>query len=140
MKFENKDVLKKFESYPVEIREKLEYLRSLIFAVAREDKINDIEETLKWGEPSYLSKRGSTLRIDWKKKNPERYSIYFNCNTKLIYTFKEIYPDTFNYVGNREIFFGLDEALPTEELKHCIALSLKYHSVKKLPLLGVFST
>ncbi len=136
MKSENKDVLNKFDSYPTEARAKLEYLRSLIFEVAKEEKIEDIEETLKWGEPSYISKKGSTLRIDWKKKQPEQYSMYFNCNTKLINTFKELYPDTFNYVGNREMFFKLNEALPIKELKHCIALSLKYHEIKKLPLLG----
>jgi len=136
MKIENIDVLKKFEAYPAEKRDRLEHLRSLIFEVAKEEKIKDIEETLKWGEPSYSSKRGSTLRIGWNKKKPEQYSMYFNCKTKLISTFKEIYPDTFNYAGNREIFFTLDEALPTKELKHCISLSLKYHEIKKLPLLG----
>ena len=132
----NTSVLKKFDSYPAQIRDKLESLRSLIFEVAQEEKIENIEETLKWGEPSYVSKKGSILRIGWKKKEPGQYSMYFNCNTKLVDTFKEIYPDTFNYVGNREIFFKLDETLPSKELKHCIALSLKYHEIKQLPLLG----
>jgi len=137
MKIENSDVLDKFDSYPADVKDKLENLRSIIFAVAKEEKIEDIEETLKWGEPSYISKKGSTLRIGWKKKAPEHYSMYFNCNTKLISTFKEIYPDTFNYIGNREISFRLDEALPIEELKLCISLALKYHEIEKLPLLGV---
>jgi len=136
-KIKNAEAQKKFASYPADVREKLKYLRLVIFEVAKEENIEDVEETLKWGEPSYISKKGSTLRIDWKKKSPEHYSIYFNCNTKLISTFKEIYPETFNYVGNREISFRLDEALPIEELKLCISLALKYHEIKKLPLLGV---
>ena len=136
MKCDNTMVSKKFNSYPREVRDKLEYLRSLILTVAKEEQVEDIEETLKWGEPSYISKTGSTIRIDWKQKKPDRYSMYFNCKTKLISTFEEIYPDTFSFSGNREIYFKLTEPLPTQELKHCIALSLKYHEIKGLPLLG----
>ncbi len=136
MKSNNIDVSKKFGSYPKAVRSKLEYLRSLIMQVAKEEGIEDIEETLKWGEPSYIAKKGSTIRIDWKQREPDRYSMYFNCKTKLVSTFEEIYPDVFSYSGNREIYFKLNEPLPIQELKHCIALSLKYHEIKELPLLG----
>ncbi len=136
MKFDNVDVLFKFGTYPPKVREKLECLRTLIFEVSNQERIEHIEETLKWGQPSYISKNGSALRIDWTKKKPDQYSIYFNCKTKLVSTFKQIYPTTFRYAGNREIIFTLDEVLPTKELKHCIALSLKYHDIKSLPLLG----
>jgi len=61
----------KFEAYPKEVRNKLEYLRKLIIETATEiETIEEIEETLKWGEPSYLVKKGSTIRIDWKAKTP----------------------------------------------------------------------
>ena len=137
MKIKNTDVLEKFFNYPERVRDKMVQLRSLILEVAKEEGIEHLEETLKWGEPSYLTKKGSTIRIDWKEKAPDQYSMYFNCNTKLISTFKEIYPDTFHYIGNREIVFNLNETIHVNELKHCIALSLKYHKIKKLPLLGV---
>lgn len=136
MKCNNTDVANKFASYPDEVRSKLEYLRLLIIEVADEQGIEDIEEALRWGEPSYISKSGSAIRIDWKKKQPDRYSIFFNCNTKLVSTFAEIYPDTFSYAGNREIYFKMHESLPNKELKHCIYLALKYHDIKELPLLG----
>ena len=136
MKYSNASVSRKFSSYPKDVRTKLEYLRSLIMQVASEEGVEDIEETLKWGEPSYIAKSGSTIRIDWKKASPDRYSMYFNCKTKLLSTFKEIYPDSFSYSGNQEIYFKMNESLPTKELKHCIYLSLKYHEVKQLPLLG----
>ena len=136
MKCSNSNVLKKFSSYPKDVRSKLECLRALIMEVARDEGVEDVEETLKWGEPSYKSKMGSAIRIDWKKRQPDRYSMYFNCKTKLVSTFKEIYPDSFSYAGNREIYFKMNESLPTKELKHCIYLSLNYHKIKQLPLLG----
>jgi hypothetical protein len=112
-------------------------VRELIFGVAADNPdIGDLEETLKWGEPSYLAKHGSTVRIGWNDSNPEFYGVYFNCNTKLVDTFNEIYSDVFNFEGNRAIIFHKDDALPTEALEHCILLSLNYHKLKHLPLLG----
>ena len=106
------------ESYPDNIKSKMENLRSLILETACKLKhIQEIEETLKWSEPSYLVKKGSTIRIDWKSKNPDQYAIYFNCNTNLIETFKMIYKDLFKYEKNRAIIFDLEEELPKKELK-----------------------
>ncbi|PCJ23705.1 MAG: hypothetical protein COA96_11165 [SAR86 cluster bacterium] len=130
------DVKKKFDSYPEHVKSRLLNIRTLIFEVAREDKIGEITETLKWGEPSYLTKKGSTLRIGWKSTNPDSFSVYFNCNTTLVETFKEIYSGTFQFVGNREISLPVSGRIPKTELKACISMSLRYHSIKHLPLLG----
>ena len=119
-----------FESYPSEIRRRLEQLRSLIYEVAQEIRNLQIEETLKWGEPSYTSPIGSPIRIDWKEQSPEKISLFFNCNTLLIATFRDRYPDTFHFAGNREIYFGIDEVLPLPELKKCMALALTYQQIK----------
>lgn len=126
-----------FESYPDDIRKKLKFLRQLIVDTAREiDGVGLLEETLKWGEPSYLAKGGSTIRIGWKKSSPTHYAMYFNCNTKLVDTFKELYTAEFRYEGNRAIVFQQDATIALEELQHCIALSLTYHKIKHLPMLG----
>ena len=112
-------------------------MRSLIIETAADiEEIEEMEETLKWGEPSYLVKKGSTIRIDWKAKTPDQYAVYFKCTSKLVPTFREVYGDTFRYEKNRAICFGLDDEVPEEELKDCIALALQYHAVKGLPLLG----
>lgn len=126
----------KFETYPENISILLNNLRELIFSVAEQDGISDITETLRWGEPSYISKIGSTIRFDWKAKYPDRYGMYFNCKTSLIDTFKELYGDTFSYEGNRAIIFNTDQNLPLIELSHCISLSLRYKKIKHLDLLG----
>ena len=131
------EVIDKFAQYPEHIREKLEGLRSLIIETAQDTPaINRLEETLKWGEPSYLAKKGSTIRIDWKEKTPNHYAMYFKCTSKLVPTFKELYGDAFSYEANRAIRFGLDEPIPVQELKACIGMALRYHSLKELPLLG----
>jgi len=134
---ERPDVLGKIQSYPDHIRSKLLFLRSLILETARETEgAGEVEETLKWGEPSYLSKHGSTIRIDWKKTKPDQYAMYFHCGTKLVDTFRELYRHQFEFERNRAIVFHEDDVVAVEELKHCIALSLTYHKVKKLPMLG----
>ncbi len=127
----------KFKSYPREIQLKLDHLRTLIFEVAHEEEnILEIDETLKWGEPSYLVKKGSTVRMDWKKGKPDQYAMYFKCTSKLVETFKKIYPTTFHYEGNRALIFNLQETVPEQELKVCIKMALTYHHIKHLPLLG----
>ena len=130
-------VKSKFESYPKDIKKKLTYLRELILKTASEiENVRQLEETLKWGEPSYLVKRGSTIRMDWKSKAPDQYALYFNCNTSLVETFKMVYGDLFKYEKNRAILFDLNEKVPEKELKACIEMALQYHSLKEKPFLG----
>jgi hypothetical protein len=113
------------------------FLRQLILETAlNAEDVNKLEETLKWGEPSYLTKNGSTIRIAWKKTTPNQYFMYFHCKTKLVDTFKELYSDIFIFEGNRAIIFNENNEIPIKELKHCISLSLTYHLRKHLPLLG----
>ena len=127
-----------FDNYPKDIRPKLESLRELILKTAEETEgVEALEETLKWGEPSYLTKNGSTIRMDWKAKNPDQYAMYFKCTSKLVPTFKLLFENKFNFEGNRAIVFELNEPVPKEELKHCIAAALRYHKVKQLPMLGI---
>ena len=126
-----------FSNYPDFVKTQMLHLRKLVLDVASKiDKLETLEETLKWGEPSYLTKQGSTIRIDWKQKTPEQYAIYFKCTSKLVSTFKIIYKNTFKFEGNRAIIFKLNTLIPEEELKHCIEMALTYHKIKRKPLLG----
>lgn len=134
---ESAEALSVINTYSPKVAEKLLELRGLILEAAAEiPGLASLEETLKWGEPAYLTKHGSTLRIDWKAKNPTQYAVYFKCTSKLVPTIKSIYADLFRYEKNRAILFSLDELIPRSELKHCISLALTYHKVKNLPYLG----
>lgn len=137
-KIENPEVAEVFKNYPKHIRKRLMLLRRLVLDTASETEgVNAVEEALKWGEPSYLTKGGSTIRIDWKQSKPDQYAMYFHCKTKLVDTFKELYRDKFKFEGNRAIVFGEGDEIPIKELKHCISLSLTYHRIKHLSMLGV---
>ena len=134
---QTKNVEAKFSNYPTVIIPKMGFLRKLVLDTAKEIGITEIEETLKWGEPSYLTKKGSTLRMDWKAKKPNQYAMYFKCTSKLVLTFKEVFGDTFNYETTRAIVFKLDDPVPIKELKKCIAVTFEYHNIKDQPLLGM---
>jgi len=126
-----------FNNYPDLVQKKLLNLRKLIFETAKNiDEITKLEETLKWGEPSYLAKKGSTLRIDWKEKTPNQYAMYFKCTSNLVPTFKMAYKDIFTFEGNRAIVFQMNETIPEIELKKCIKAALTYHNIKHIPNLG----
>lgn len=126
-----------FNQYPADIKPKLLFLRKLIIDTAAVTSgVASLEETLKWSEPAYLCKSGSTIRISDIHNDPGKYAMYFNCRTTLIDTFKEIYNDNFQFDGNRAIILSIDDAIDVEALKHCIILALTYHKIKHLPLLG----
>lgn len=134
---ENAQVAEVFKDYPEHMRKKLLFLRQLVLETASETEgVDAVEETLKWGEPSYVTRTGVTVRMDWKKSTPHQYAMYFHCKTKLVDTFKELYRDKFKFEGNRAIVFDESDDIPIDELKHCISLSLTYHSRKHLPMLG----
>lgn len=131
----NPIVEEKLRVYPTSALNKFHEIRSLIFDLAEQHKLGEVEETLKWGQPSYLCNKGSTLRLDWQKKNPDKLSVFFNCKTNLVETFKEIFSDNIEFDGKRIIQLSLDKPTPTE-IETCLLMALKYHTLKKLPLLG----
>jgi hypothetical protein len=63
-----------FATYPKVLAGRPLVLRRLIFEVAAETAgLGEIEETLKWGQPSYLTTQsgsGSTIRIDQIRVRP----------------------------------------------------------------------
>ena len=127
----------KFVFYPDSVRDKMQFLKELVINTAEEAGIEQMELTLKWGEPSFVTKNGSTLRIDWKEKTPEQYAMYFQCTTRLVNTFRIVFEQKFQVEGNRAIVFQLNQKIPVLELKECIKASLTYHKVKDQMTLGI---
>lgn len=121
-----------FAAYPKALRAPLLDLRRLIFAAAAETEgVGELIETLKWRQPSYVTERpksGSTIRIDAVKGRDDHYAMYVHCQTTLVPTFRELYPDDFTFEGKRALIFSTKDKVPREALKHCIALALTYHS------------
>ena len=124
-----------FRAYSAPIRARLLALRRLIFDTAKTTKgVGRLEETLKWGQPSYLTaetKSGSTIRIDQVKSTANQYAVYFHCQTDLVETFRELYPEEFRFGGNRSIILNAEDEISEPALRHCLALALTYHLNKK---------
>lgn len=134
-RFKNSEVAAVFKNYPLAVRTKLMLLRQLIFDTAAATAgVGELEETLKWGQPSYLttlSKSGSMIRLDRIKTGDGDYALYFHCQTTLVDTFKEMYRGKFKFAGNRSIVFNAGDKIPLKELRHCISLALTYQRDKK---------
>jgi len=124
------EVQARFETYPAHVRRRMLALRELVLKTAAcTPGVGAIDETLKWGEPAYVTvnKAGSTVRIDWKPKAPDQYAVYFNCQTNLIESFRQMFPNDFRFEGNRALVLDLDHRLPVDSLGLCIAAALTYH-------------
>ncbi len=123
-----------FGRYPAATQRRLAALRDLILSTARKTEgVGAIEETLKWGQPSYLTAEtgsGTTIRIDAVKDDPVEVALYVNCQTDLVATWRARYPELI-YEKDRAIRLAAGEPLPVEALRHCIALALTYHARKK---------
>lgn len=136
-----KEVQEVFDTYPVKAQKHLTKIRKLILDCAVADKaIGELTETLKWGEPAYLTdktKSGSTIRLGYKDKQPDTVAIYFNCQTTIVKDIKLRYNDQFECVNNRAVLIPLDKPLPAKELSGCIDIALKYHLNKKARAAGL---
>lgn len=96
--------------------------------------VGPLIETLKWGQPSYRPEKpkiGSTVRIDALRKEPGGFAMFFHCQTSLVDSFRDLYPDEFMFQGNRAILFSEGKSIPREALMHCVAQALTYHINKK---------
>ncbi len=119
----------RFEDYSEDVLPALMDLRQLILDTATTTEgVGPLEETLKWGQPSYLtiaSKSGTTIRVG--PSGDGHFALFVHCQTDLVKRFRLFYPDLMDFEGNRAIRFRIGEALPATELTHCISLALRYH-------------
>ena len=124
------EVSRVFDALPAPIGRRLLQVRELIFATAAaHDQIGRLTETLKWGEPAYLTDEtgsGSTIRLG-RLKDSEHAAILFNCKTTLIETFRERFPDEFEYRQTRALLLDVSGKLPKQPLSVCLSLALTYH-------------
>ncbi len=128
------DVKSAFDAFPDAVRGQLLALRDLILETATQTPAaGDVVETLKWGQPSYLTvkpKSGSTIRLGVGGSG--QAALFCHCQTSLVSQYRELYPHLFDFEGNRALVLQKDRPLPRAELAHCIALAMTYHVRKKL--------
>lgn len=129
-----RNVAKAIDAYPAAAKKRLLAIRELVFeTAAKHPEVGTVTETLKWGEPAYLTQEtgsGSTIRIDFKEKDPEHVSLFFNCQTTLVGQMRREFPGEFSYVENRQVKIPLSGRLPKRVLSKCLAMALMYHRNK----------
>lgn len=95
--------------------------------------IGPVTETLKWGQPSYLTdqtKAGSTLRLGATKKDKEP-AIFVHCQSGLAEEIRDLYGHTLSVPDKRHIVLPDTIEDHTDALDHIIALILTYHARKR---------
>lgn len=133
----NTDIDQLFAQYPKAAQAHINTLKNLIFTVAKENQLGKVTKSIKWGEASFCCKGGTPIRLAWKDNHPESISVYFNCQTSIAKVVRIIFGERLEVIGNREIRLTLKQKLPKEEIKFCVDLALRYHTIKHLPMLGM---
>ena len=119
-----------FEGCSEPARTSLLELRALILKTAVNTGVGPLEETLKWGQVSYLtskSRSGTTIRIDQDSQSGA-VALYVHCQTDLVSRYRTLYPEAFRYQGDRAVL--LNDTVDQAALEHVIALALTYHWAK----------
>lgn len=95
-------------------------------------EIGRIQETLKWGQPSYLTpetKAGSTIRLGVPKQGG--FALYAHCQTTIISDFQAIFGEDFRFDGNRAVTFSAHDEPDTDKLRLLVRSALTYHLSKR---------
>lgn len=125
------DVKAAFQALPPEVRHRLAEIRAMILGVAADDpRVGAITETLKWGEPAYLTEEtgsGSTIRLGSPRNRPDRAAIYFICRTTLVDTVRERYGRMFEYESNRAVLLPATGDIDRVPLEIMLSMALTYH-------------
>lgn len=126
-----------YAELPEAQRHRLVALRQLILEVAwGTEGVGPITETLKWGEPAYLTeatRSGTTIRLGSSRAAPADCALFVSCNSKLVPQWRERYGDRFAFEGDRALILPLRDEWPDAELRHSIAMALTYHARKRQP-------
>ncbi len=126
VEFEQAEVAAAFEAFDPGPRRRLLELRALIFNVAEHEDVGPLRETLKWGEPAYLTRprRGTTIRLG--SKAPDHAAMYVHCQSDVIPQLAPRHPQL-DWVGTRELSLPVAGRLPEVAVREFIALALTYH-------------
>jgi len=129
-----RQIAEALERHPAPLRKRLLQIRALIYAVAAEtDGVGPLTETLKWGEPAYLtaaSGSGTTIRLGGSKAAPDKCAVFVNCQTTLVDNWRGQFADIFEYESNRALIIPATGPLPEAPLSLCLRAALTYHQKK----------
>jgi len=126
------EVAAAFARFPAAVRARLEEVRALIYGLAADTGAGPLTETLKWGEPAYLTEAsgsGSTIRLG-RVRGEHGAAVLFNCQTTLVAGMRDQFAREFRFSGNRALLIDETQPLPEAALAICLSRALTYHRDK----------
>lgn len=107
-------------------------LKALIHeAAATVPDIGPLEESLKWGQPSFAPAKpnvGSSVRLE--QRDDGSHALMFICTSGLVEEFRTLYGDRLACEGKRAIHIPEGPLPDRAALTHCIQLALT-HKLRK---------
>lgn len=117
--------------WPQTAQARFQELRKIVIeTAAAHAAVGPLTETLKWGEPSFLTqigRSGSTLRIAWKAKHPTEIGLFVICHTDLIEQVRTHYPTAFRYDGSRAAYQCLTQPIPSDAVSYLAMRAQTFH-------------
>lgn len=116
-----------FATFPQPARETLMALREMIYEIAKPLPIGRLEESTKWGQPSYAtpdSKIATPIRLGLSKSGDP--AIFTHCQTTVMGDFRALAPANMVFDGNRAVQLPADRSPNLEELAPLIRAALTY--------------
>jgi hypothetical protein len=101
-----------------------EAARILRELIARESDGLEVQECLRWGQPSYIAPKGSMLRIGIAKSGD--VAIFAHCQTTIISDFAAQFGADFQIEGNRAVVFSNTSDIQPEKLRLLVSHALRY--------------
>ena len=127
--FASAEIATVFDTFSENSQPVLLALRRLVFETAQTDpRIGQVEEALRWGQPSYLTpvtKSGTTIRLG--ASNGECAALFVHCRTTLMSDFRAAFPDQDETQGSRALLIRSPEAIDPMRHGWLIRQALTYH-------------
>ncbi|SMX44254.1 DUF1801 domain-containing protein [Octadecabacter ascidiaceicola] len=116
-----------FAAFPQPARDTLMSLRAMIYEIGKTLPVGRIEESTKWGQPSYATpdtNLATPIRLGLSKAGDP--AIFTHCQTTVMNDFRALAPPDMAFDGNRAVHLPTDSALNLDELAPLIRAALTY--------------
>ena len=116
-----------YAAFPQPARETLMALRAMIYEISETLPVGRIEESTKWGQPSYATpdtKLATPIRLGLSKAGDP--AIFTHCQTTVMSDFRALAPANMAFDGNRAVHLPIDKSPNLDELAPLIRAALTY--------------
>ena len=116
-----------YDAMPSASRDTLLAVRAMIYDLAADLPVGRIEETLKWGQPSYATpdtKAATPIRLGVTKTGTA--AIFTHCQSSVMADFQAICSPDLIFDGNRALHLPADAMPPLKNLTPLLHAALTY--------------